>query len=210
MATSIDESSVKLRSDRVLTIGASVQINAPASRVFQLHGTPETWPDWNSFAPECVKHERASDPGTSGDKDVPSKEMVAVGDKVTFRVRMTPGGGFNGVTVVISEVYRPGDQETGREGQSNTDEDAFGITWYPIGLPQFLLRGTRWTEIRDLGEGKCEFKTWECQAGPLAYMVKSLYGKTLQERFEDWANDLKKKAEESERGGRDQAGGTGQ
>ena len=196
MATSIDEYSVELRADQVLTVGARVQINAPASRVFHLHATPETWPHWNSFAPEFVKNERAAEPGIAVSKNGSSKEVVAVGDKVSFRVRMTPGGGFNAVTVVVSEVSRPNDQESGgRDGQGHADDNTYRVIWYPVGLPQFLLRGTRWSEIRDLGGGRCEFMTWECQAGPLAYMIKSLYGKTLQDRFEDWANDLKKEAE---------------
>ena len=43
----------------------------------------------------------------------------------------------------------------------------------------------------------CEYRTWEVMAGPLAWIVKWIYGTVLQERFEDWSRDLKGFAEKT-------------
>ena len=80
--------------------------------------------------------------------------------------------------------------------QSHLDK-VWRICWALEG--SFLTRGLcaeRCNEIIDLGEGKgCEYRTWECQGGVLAKMVKWLYQETLKERFGDWCEDLKREAE---------------
>ena len=57
------------------------------------------------------------------------------------------------------------------------------------------LRSERFHEVIDLGEEGCEVRTWECQGGMLARLVKSLYKDTLQAKFEIWCQELKAEAE---------------
>lgn len=57
------------------------------------------------------------------------------------------------------------------------------------------LHTERFHEIIDLGEGRCEVRTWENQGGLLARSVKWMYGKFLGKKFEGWVEDLKKYAE---------------
>ena len=46
------------------------------------------------------------------------------------------------------------------------------------------------------GEG-CEFKTWECQGGVMARIVKWMYGERLRVAFADWGRELKEYVEAS-------------
>lgn len=57
------------------------------------------------------------------------------------------------------------------------------------------LKAERFNEIIDLGDGRCEYRSWECQGGLLARTVKWFYEKTLQEKFETWCEDLKRECE---------------
>ena len=58
------------------------------------------------------------------------------------------------------------------------------------------LYSERFNEIIELGEGcGVQYRTWELQCGPLAEFVRDAYGALLQERFEDWARDLKGESE---------------
>lgn len=52
------------------------------------------------------------------------------------------------------------------------------------------LTAERFHEVLVVGEGECEVRTWELQTGPLVYVVKALYGKTLEGKFEDWCREL--------------------
>ena len=44
---------------------------------------------------------------------------------------------------------------------------------------------------------RCEYRTWETFAGPLAWLVRYMHGELLGERFVDWARDLKQFAEKT-------------
>ena len=58
------------------------------------------------------------------------------------------------------------------------------------------LRSERFSEVIVRGENECEVRTWELMGGVLAKTVKWFYKDTLNQRFEDWATDLKRFCEE--------------
>lgn len=69
-------------------------------------------------------------------------------------------------------------------------------------MPQWLLRGERVMEVRDLGGagdgggnggngGSCEFRNFETMRGPLAWVVGWWQGKELDAAFQRCAEDLK-------------------
>ena len=135
------------------------------------------------------------------------------GTRMTFHVRMKlphKPTDYTDTALVVTEVSRP-------NGPGNDDyydltatpthtEDAgrsglYRISWAteaggPGAFPKFMLQGQRVHEIRPIvdGTGKesssCEIVTWECQRGVLAKVVKKMYGRYLQERFEEWAKSL--------------------
>lgn len=53
------------------------------------------------------------------------------------------------------------------------------------------LKTERFHEVIPLGLNECEVRTWENQAGVLAYTVRWLYKKTLEVKFQLWCDDLK-------------------
>lgn len=68
----------------------------------------------------------------------------------------------------------------------------YRISWKSGGgLISYGLQAERFHEVIERGEGACEVRTWECQSGPLAYVVKAMLKKKLDARFGDWCRDLK-------------------
>ena len=67
------------------------------------------------------------------------------------------------------------------------------------------LRTERVSEIVELEEGRCEYRTWECQGGVLARVVKWKFEGVLGERFGGWCEGLRgeceRRAREGEEGG---------
>ena len=134
------------------------------------------------------------------------------GTRMTFHVRMKlphKPADYTDSPLVVTEVSRPNDpanddydltatpthtEDPGRSG-------LYRISWAteagaPGAFPKFLLQGQRVHDIRPIvdsataKETGCEIVTWECQRGVLAKVVKKMYGRYLQERFEEWAKSL--------------------
>jgi hypothetical protein len=141
------------------------------------------------------------------------------GTKMTFHVRMKLPYKLTDYTdspLVVTEVSRPNDPVNDDYGltaiPTHTDAGTSGI--YRIswaldpdkgigggGYPKFMLQAQRVHEIRPIvdeagKETSCEIVTWECQKGILAKVVKAVYGKYLQERFEEWVKSLGNYCEE--------------
>jgi hypothetical protein len=135
------------------------------------------------------------------------------GTKMTFHVRMKLPYKLTDYTdspLVVTEVSRPNDPVNDDYSltamPTHTDAGTSGI--YRIswaldpdkgigrgGYPKSMLQGQRVHEIRPIvdeagKETSCEIVTWECQKGILAKVVKGLYGKYMQERFEEWVKSL--------------------
>lgn len=121
---------------------------------------------------------------------------------MTFHVRMDASKP-NSVTnsnLVVTTLEQPSLAPTTTSGQGH-QEQVYRVAWAidnpssgfaGVALPGWVLRSERVHEIRDLGEGGCEIKTWECMAGSGAYLVKRLHGQRLQKGFENWVLELKK------------------
>lgn len=135
------------------------------------------------------------------------------GTRMTFHVRMKLPHKMTDYTdsaLVVTEVSRPNDpindDYTLTTTPTHTDTGTSGvyrISWASDaekgvargGYPKFMLQAQRVHEIRPIvdsagKETSCEIVTWECQRGMLAKVVKTLYGKYLQERFEEWVKSL--------------------
>lgn len=112
---------------------------------------------------------------------------------------------YTPTTLRVSSITTPDDDEkSDYVPQQIFDQDpsydanaAYRISWRDSGS-SLLNRGLsaeRFHEIIPTGERSCEVRTWECQGGPLAYVVKWMYGKFLTERLGMWCEDLKREAE---------------
>ena len=135
------------------------------------------------------------------------------GTKMTFHCRMKlphKMADYTEAPLVVTEVSRPNDPINDdfshdlTHTPTHTDAGRSGI--YRIcwasdpekGYPKFMMLAHRVHEVRPMvtmsGDGRqvesCEIVTWECQKGPLAKVTKKIYGKYLQERFEEWVKGL--------------------
>jgi hypothetical protein len=49
----------------------------------------------------------------------------------------------------------------------------------------------RFTEVIVRGEHECEVRTWECQGGAVAHVVKWMYKGVLERKFSQWGEELR-------------------
>lgn len=94
--------------------------------------------------------------------------------------------------------YVPTETLQGDDGTYEKDlRRVWRIAWTTEG--GFVARGLRterFHEVIELEEGKeCEVRTWECQGGVLARVVKFQYKNVLERKFEQWCAELKNEAE---------------
>lgn len=163
-------------SDTVVHFAAAIRIETPAKHAFEVLLNTSKWPEWNSFMPAAT----LDDDKAGG--------VLRPGVTMTEHVRMSPTSSLRRQQVFVTEVTQNPDVN-GTTGISR-------VCWKAVGLPQFILRTMRTNDFRVLDDGAaCEFVSIEVMAGPAAYAVKAMYGKTLQERFEEMAVDLKQYAE---------------
>ena len=175
----------------VVTIHAGpTVVKAPASVVFETLSDVSTWSKWNTFVPKCDIIARSQNLAGSEDETT-SDPKLSVGDIIRFHVAI---GVPVRVTYVVNKVTRPHDPV--KLSGSPSAKDMYTINWKNPSFTQswilsWLIRFERTHEIRILDEGSCEVETWDCQAGPSAYMVKWLLTKRLNKEFEKWVEGLK-------------------
>jgi hypothetical protein len=157
----------------VLTVSSSTVISASASTIFSAIVDTANWYKWNTFVPSV---EILKQPSNHND----NAEKLGIGTDMRFNVCMKPGGS---ITSSLEQV-------------TVLDPEAGKICWKFTGAPSWLLRAERVHEITNKEDNTCEYRTWETFAGPMAYVIRSIYGNVLQDRFNDWANDLKRYTEE--------------
>ncbi len=70
-----------------------------------------------------------------------------------------------------------------------SDHENHKQAWKGLGLPTWALRSEQVQEIVGLGDGKCEYRTWEIMVGPGGY------GSELKEANERGRKELKRLVE---------------
>jgi len=76
------------------------------------------------------------------------------------------------------------------------DEKNHKFGWKGLGLPTWALRPERVQEVVDLGDGQCEYRTWETMGGPGAMVVNWMMGTKLDKTNKRCGGDLKRMVEE--------------
>ena len=194
-----------LAKNAITFCSAQITMSAQAEQAFHHLANPEKFHEWNSFAPkaEVVRVEASQD----GDKDTKYVPQVPIkkGDQVNLHVRMKPSDtSLKNSNLVVRDItsYQP---SSGKESEQKPTEffnaakgPVYRLEW---GAARLGLQAERIMEIekvtREDGGDECIFRTWEMMTGPLAYAVKFLFGTALQERFFDWATDLKRHSEKA-------------
>lgn len=162
-------------------LSSQVRIEAPAEHVFRVLRDTGTWKDWNTFCPEVIvehtDHQHKTNPSdaTHIDRDV----------TMAWQIRMTPDSNLRPQKILVTSC-------------TSTPEESYSIGWQGLGIPRMLLKSDRMSEVTPFkGQQACQFRTWEGMSGPLSPVVKVIYGQILQDRFNDWAGDLKGYAEKT-------------
>jgi len=181
----------------VLLVSAKVRIEVSAQHVFRTLCDASSWKHWNSFCPQVdVTYRHGGDHPTERPTGSGGDAVIGEGAQMTLHVRMTPSSTLIQQKVVVTEY-----SEQIAPTPSTASVGPFRIGWQAQGIPRMMLRADRMTEVEAVdGAAACEFRTWEGMGGPASHIVKLMYGNTLQDRFEDWANDLKEYAEKTWKG----------
>lgn len=181
------------REAAVITTAASARIAAPAGLVFQTLLKVGDYGEWNSFCPNVTIHSQGNE---EDDGQLHKATMF------TFHVIMDgkkPKSATPTQLIVtdISTPEHPSDYIEAdvleREESFTTDlSRVYRISWKcEGGFASKGLKTERFHEVIALGPNECEVRTWENQAGVLAYTVRWLYKKTLEVKFQLWCDDLK-------------------
>ena len=184
----------------ILSISASTQIAAPAALILSILRSISAYSTWNTFCPTV--HIHSQPPGIQENE----KEMLHVGTSFTLDVIMDAKkpDSVTPTQCRVTDISTP-ERTSGYvpkevlEGDGSYEKDqgrVYRISWTTEG--GFVARGLkseRISEVIDLGNGKVKYRTWECQGGVLARVVKWKFEKVLGEKFELWSEDLKKEAE---------------
>ncbi|ORX96594.1 hypothetical protein BCR34DRAFT_497632, partial [Clohesyomyces aquaticus] len=156
---------------------AEVRIKAKADDVWAKLIDTSTWSAWNTFVPQAEPIDENDDPkifklGTRRrfTAKIHGRSFLLIQKVVEFTTPNDPG--------IVSKVYR--------------------ISWAVQGYPHFAFNTLRFNEIEQIetDDGpECVYRTGEDQYGPIAYIVKPIFGSAVEKGLNDWANDLKKAVE---------------
>lgn len=181
-------------SSAVLCVSADIRIAATPKRCFAVLRDTRHWPSWNTFCPKVEVNQPASSK-SKNEVEVREPTRLRNGTAITMQCRMDASSpeSLTETKLLVTTC-------------SEDTEAPFSITWSATGMPRFALRTERtnaftaesWeAEDQDAHTtgGKrvvqgCRYRTIETMSGPLAHVVKRMYGERLQEAFEMWAEDL--------------------
>ncbi|PSN71835.1 hypothetical protein BS50DRAFT_236543 [Corynespora cassiicola Philippines] len=150
-------------------------IKASGKDVWERLTDISTWSSWNSFVPEAEILDAQDAQPSSGPR------TLALGNRIRFQVNMNGNIQKSDQKVIVYEVPAAGDEKK-----------AWKICWAYQDLPDFLLRSCRWNEIEQTGENECIYRTGEEMYGPVAYVVKALHGKAVDQGIKNWAEGLQR------------------
>jgi hypothetical protein len=111
--------------------------------------------------------------------------------------------------VQVTHIEIPTDDQEGREPGVGAK---YRLSWKGVEFPSWTLRAERVMEVEVLERGedgreRCEVRTWETMAGPLAGVVKMAVGAGLDGAFARFAADMKAWVEGGMGEGKDGADG---
>lgn len=189
----------------ILAVFSSVKIAAPASIILLVLRSVSNYGAWNEFVPKV--HIHSQPPNASKTES----ELLHVGTSFTLDVIMDSDNPKNitPTQVRVTDISTPDHPSEyvpkdviDQDGTYETDQSrVYRISWTNEGrFAAMGLKTERVSEIIDLGDGTSEYRTWECQGGMLARVVKWKFEKTLNEKFALWCAGLKQESEKRAHG----------
>lgn len=171
-------------------IQTEVRIKASAEDIWAYLIDTSTWPTWNTFVSEAQIVDKVDE--ASG-----ASTRLLEGSRRRFMANMK--GRKWPSNQRVTEVIEASATNNSEPNEANR---LWRVTWVVEGYPNWLFNTVRCNEIEEIvakegQEPECIYRTWEDQSGPVAYMVKTMFGKDVEKGINDWANDLKRVAEGS-------------
>jgi hypothetical protein len=172
----------------VTHIYSEIRIKASAEDTWTYLIDTSTWPAWNTFVSEAQFIDKA-------DEAYNASARLRKGSGRRFIVNMK-GRKWPSIQRVTACV----EASTTNNAEPNEKSRIWRVAWIVEGYPNWLFNTVRCNEIEEVvpkegEEIECIYRTWEDQSGPLAYIVKTMFGKDIEKGINDWANDLKRFAE---------------
>ncbi|RDW75703.1 hypothetical protein BP5796_06524 [Coleophoma crateriformis] len=168
------------------SIYASRPINAPAHKLLKATLAHNQYSKWNAFAPDLtIKSQPApvSDPA----KALWRPDELQPGTVFTMRT-YRDGSGLKSAQelgpATVTELRVETVEELG-EGRAG-----YRVVWRNVALPGWCMTAERVQEFEDVAEGGALYTTWETMGGPLAWLVRLLYGRELVSMFAGWGAGL--------------------
>lgn len=186
--------------DGVMAITGSTIIDAPASFIFDVVTDTSTYSEWCTFVKVVVDKQ----PEGENDSNQTQDTKLQLGTKFTFFAAMTAkqeNTKANPTRLIVSDIstpshvssYIPSSVLTSSPTYTSDLSSVYRVAWKvdKVDLMSRGLNSERFHEIIVRGEERCEVRTWEVMGGVLAYAVKWIYKKTLDQKFVEWCADLK-------------------
>lgn len=191
------------RKNAVVQLFHSIDVHAPAPRVFKSILHVAEYPNWNTWVPSAhiITQPLPSEP----DFDPNDFSHMRIGSIMNFGVVMDANKP-NKVTPTSLKVvdictpaattsYLPPDLLADPTFTADLSK-VYRVSWTGEGgFSNYGLRLERFHEVIVIGENECEVRTWEIMSGILSRVVKLMYESTLNEKLGLWCRDLKKNCE---------------
>lgn len=152
-----------------------IRINAPAALVFSLLTHTTTWPEWNTYVP-------TTEPALKMEKGSQIRFIASIPPR-------TPSSGSARSTaetdLVVEELSLP----------ATDDPNIHRAVWSNASPSWTRPAIKRVNEVVALGEGECEYRTYEAFYGVMGWVTKMAMGGQIEMGLKEWADGLKKAGE---------------
>ncbi|EGO02924.1 hypothetical protein SERLA73DRAFT_176393 [Serpula lacrymans var. lacrymans S7.3] len=168
-----------VRANGVFALSANIIIDAPREKVWEVLMDWKSYREWNAFVRNQQLTDARKNPLADQTPSVGSYLLISpVHIPPTMSDKWLPSSAFERITAL--------------------DRDNFRVAWENIEMPRWLLNAERWQALSEVeGEpGKTRYETIEVFGGVVAYIVKVLFRKGLNEGFAAMAEGLKRRSEE--------------
>lgn len=175
----------------ILTLSGSTRIAAPAASVFAAVLQVGDWSKWNSFVPRVTTPD--GQPLEKLELNVPFVFHVIMNSNKPHSETATSLRCVDISTPEAKSTYVPQAMLESGQGFTADLNQVYRVAWRSDSgfLMSKGLTAERFHEVIVIGEKECEVRTWELQNGPLVYVVKALFGTTLEGKFDNWCRELK-------------------
>ncbi|KZV65030.1 hypothetical protein PENSPDRAFT_690226 [Peniophora sp. CONT] len=161
----------------VFSVSSSIVIDAPPSVVWKVILDFPAYKEWNSFVRVQTKLDKSKKPFADQTTPIELGTFLRLGSHIP--PTMDESISLTRSDEVITEL----------------DPTNFRVAWKFLPPVPGILNAERWQQLEETEDGKTKFETKETFYGPVAYVVRWMLRDKLQNAFEVYADDLKKRSE---------------